>query len=216
MFTLSWSEFLSPFLLPAIIFLAETIVVTLSTIRIIFIARGMKALASVVGLFEVSIWLFAIGQVMRNLSDLRCSAAFAGGFTLGNYLGVLIHDMLAIGHLVVRIITNKDADTLVGRLKSADYGVTCVDARGAKGPVRIVMTIIKRRDLPHIQDIIKSFNERVFYSVEDLHSTTEGVFPEPQASAWRLWPTWPLGVRRGQITTDPRPELILAAEAPGE
>ena len=211
MFPSTWLEPFAPLALPTIIFVAETIVVTLATIRIIFIARGMKKLASLVGLFEVSIWLFAIGQVMRNLSDLRCSAAFAGGFTLGNYLGVLIHDKLAIGHLVVRIITSKDAGDLVQALKQADYGVTCVDATGAKGPVQIVMTVIKRRDLPRIQEIIKSFDERVFYSVDDLHSTAEGVFPgEMSARRWP-WLGWPAVLRRSAAPAPTQADLVLAS-----
>jgi uncharacterized protein YebE (UPF0316 family) len=213
---LSWSETLSNLSLPTIIFIAETTVVTLATIRIIFIARGMKTLASVVGLFEVSIWLFAIGQVMRNLNDLRCSAAFAGGFTLGNYLGVLIHDKMAIGHLVIRIITSKDASELVQGLQTADYGVTCVDAMGAKGPVQIIVTVIKRRDLPRVLEIIKGFDEEVFYSVEDLHSTAKGVFPGVPESSRRIWTGLGLGLNRGQATTVQRPELALATETSTE
>ncbi len=216
MFSLSWLESLSTLTLPAIIFVAETTVVTLATIRIIFIARGMKTLASVVGLFEVSIWLFAIGQVMRNLGDLRCSAAFAGGFTLGNYLGVLIHDKLAIGHLVVRIITSKDGSELVHELQSADYGVTLIDGMGAKGPVQIVFTVIKRRDLPRIQEIIKSFDEKAFYSVEDLHSTAEGVFPGESEKGRRWRPSLSLGLRRGREVGAGRPELMLATETATE
>ena len=57
---------------------------------------------------------------------------------------------------------------------------------GSKGPVQIVMTVIKRRDLPRVQEIVKGFDEKVFYSVDDLHSTAEGVFPEEHARAWRL------------------------------
>jgi uncharacterized protein YebE (UPF0316 family) len=74
--------------LPLLVFVAEVCVVTLSTIRIIFVSRGMKVLASVLGFFEISIWLFAIGQIMQNLSDFGCYLAFSGGFTLGNYLGI--------------------------------------------------------------------------------------------------------------------------------
>jgi len=74
-----------PFLpvLPLFIFAAEVCVVTLCTIRTIFVARGMKFLAPLLGFFEVSIWLFAIGAVMKNLNDIACYAAFAGGFPLG-------------------------------------------------------------------------------------------------------------------------------------
>src|SRR5690348_498409 len=50
--------------LPLIIFFAEVCVVTISTLRIIAIARGQTLVAPVLGFFEVTTWLFAIGQVM--------------------------------------------------------------------------------------------------------------------------------------------------------
>src|SRR5207244_11048484 len=121
--------------LPLLVFLAELCVVTIGTIRIIFIARGMKVLAPVLGFFEVSIWLFAIGQIMQNLSNLGCYLAFAGGFTAGNFLGVLVEKRLGLGTLVVRVITGRPAGGLVDRLRAAHYGGTCLDGQGAAGPV---------------------------------------------------------------------------------
>lgn len=164
-------------LLPFFIFFAELCVVTLSTLRTIFVARGMKFLAPLMGCVEVSIWLFAIGQVMRNLSDVTCSAAFAGGFTLGNFLGVLIEGKLAMGNAVVRIITPKDAGDLIEALRSAGYGVTAVDARGATGPVQIVLTVVRRRDLGRVVALAKDFDPKVFYSVDDLKEAAQGVAP---------------------------------------
>ncbi len=90
---------------PLLVFAAETCVLTLATLRTIAIARGKKLPAAVLGFFEVSIWLFAVGQVMQNLSNLGCAAAFAAGFALGNYLGVLIEQKLALGNLSVKITT---------------------------------------------------------------------------------------------------------------
>src|SRR5437870_12238868 len=86
--------------LPLLVFFAELCVVTLSTLRIIFLSRGMKYLAPLLGFFEITIWLFAIGQVMQNMSDLGCFLGFAAGFTLGNYLGVRIEKKLALGTAV--------------------------------------------------------------------------------------------------------------------
>jgi uncharacterized protein YebE (UPF0316 family) len=163
--------------LPLFIFVAELTVVTISTLRTIFVARGMKYLAPLLGFFEVSIWLFAIGQVMKNLSDLTCSAAFAGGFTLGNFLGVLIEGKLAMGDAVVRIITHRDAGGLIDALRGAGYGVTAVDARGATGPVQIILTVIPRRDLGRVMELAKGFDPKVFYSVDELKEAAEGVVP---------------------------------------
>src|SRR4051812_34025437 len=96
-----------------LIFLAEMCVVTLSTIRIIVVSRGKKGVAAALGFFEVTIWLFAIKEVMRNLEDPSCALAFAGGFTLGSYLGVLIDQKLALGSVVVRAVTPRDPGELV-------------------------------------------------------------------------------------------------------
>ena len=196
-------------LLPVFIFFAELTVVTISTLRTIFVARGMKFLAPLLGFFEVSIWLFAIGQVMRNLSDLTCSAAFAGGFTLGNFLGVLIESKLAMGNAVVRIITPKDAGDLIDALRKAGYGVTAVDARGATGPVQIVLTVVRRRDLGRVVALAKDFDPKVFYSVDELKEAAEGVVPrrlhglfaglpvaEEAAAALRAGPAKPKGPSR--------------------
>jgi uncharacterized protein YebE (UPF0316 family) len=166
-----------PVLLPLFIFLAEVFVVTISTMRTIFVARGMKVLAPLLGFFEVSIWLFAIGQVMSNLSDWTCSAAFAGGFTLGNYLGILLEEKLAMGHVVVRVITHKDSAELVAGLREAGFGVTLVDGRGSCGPVRIVLCVLRRKALQRVLALAKRFDPKVFYSVDDLQSAAEGVTP---------------------------------------
>jgi uncharacterized protein YebE (UPF0316 family) len=163
--------------LPVLVFVAELCVVTLSTIRIIFLSRGMKTLAACLGFFEICIWLFAIGQIMRNLTDVGCYLGFAGGFTLGNYLGVCIEKKLAIGTLVVRIITNRDASDLVRGLQSAKYGVTCLDAQGATGPVTVIFTVIQRKELANVAAIIRSFNPRAFYSVEEVQQAEAGIFP---------------------------------------
>jgi uncharacterized protein YebE (UPF0316 family) len=164
-------------ILPMVIFVAETCVVTISTVRIIAVARGLKALAAGLSFFEITMWLFAIGQVMTNLTNPACFIAFAGGFVLGNYLGITLEEKMALGSLVVRVITRRDASVLIDALRQAEYGVTSIDAQGATGPVQIVFTVVKRRELDKVVALIKRFDAKAFYSVDDLHSCAAGVFP---------------------------------------
>jgi uncharacterized protein YebE (UPF0316 family) len=163
--------------LMAFIFIAEALVVTLSTLRTIFLSKGMKTLAPILGFFEVVIWLFAIGEVMRNLGDVRCALAFAGGFTLGNFLGILIEQKLALGSVVVRTITNKDSTGLVAGLREAGYGVTSLPGQGSTGPVQVVFTVVPRRELPGVLAILKRFDPSVFYSIDSLQTAAAGVAP---------------------------------------
>jgi uncharacterized protein YebE (UPF0316 family) len=172
-----WFVFGSSGSLPFYIFLAEVCVVTISTMRTIFVARGMKFLAPLLGVFEVSIWLFAIGEVMKNLNDWRCSAAFAGGFTLGNFLGILLEAKLAMGSVGIHMITHQDASQLIDSLRAAEYGVTSIEAEGATGRVHVVYTVIKRKDLERVLTIARRSHPNVFYSVDDLHSAAAGVAP---------------------------------------
>src|SRR5262249_47530365 len=149
-------------LLPCLVFLAELCVVTLGTIRIIFVSRGHKQLAPLLGFAEVAIWLFAIGQIMRNLDSPSCFLAFAGGFAAGNYLGLVINERLAMGNSVIRIITQKHAGELVERLTQADFGVTCLEGQGATGPVRVIFTIVRRREVERVTRLIQEFDSGAF------------------------------------------------------
>jgi uncharacterized protein YebE (UPF0316 family) len=181
-------------MLPLLVFLAELCVVTLGTMRIIFVSRGMKVLAPILGIFEISIWLFAIGQIMQNLSNLGCYLGFAAGFTIGNFCGVFIERKLAIGTALVRIITNKEPGELIKGLQAAQFGVTSLDAQGSTGPVTVVLTVVKRKELAAVLDIVKRFDPRAFYSVDEIQSAAAGIFPGVRGRAKSILPS-PFGRR---------------------
>lgn len=174
---MSWSMELSSLWLPCLVFLAEMCVVTLGTLRIIFVSRGMKILAPMLGFFEITIWLFAISQIMQNLSDISCFLAFAGGFVMGNFLGILIEERLAMGTALVRLITSKSIHDLVGKLSRAGFGVTCMDGQGASGPVQVVFTVVRRKEIDKITSFIHQFDPKAFYSIDEVQAVNEGVFP---------------------------------------
>ncbi len=163
--------------LPLMIFLAEVFVVTLGTLRIIFVARGHKIVTPILGFFEILSWLFAAGVTMKNLDQWQCSVAFALGFTLGSYFGVLIEKMLALGMVNVRIITHKGIAGLVEELRAARFGVTCVEGQGATGRVQIVMTVVKKKQLPDVVALIETNHPDAFYAIEEVQSASEGTFP---------------------------------------
>lgn len=171
------SDLFAWFILPLLIFIARVIDVTFGTMRIIFISKGKKFLAPLFGFFEIMIWLFAIGQVMQNLTNIAYYFAYAGGFATGNFVGIYIEEKMAIGTLVVRIITKKDASALIEALKSRNYGITIVDAQGATGSVKLIFTVIKRKDIDDVVGMINHFNPKAFYSIEEVRAASEGVFP---------------------------------------
>jgi len=171
------SEIYALVLLPLFIFIARVLDVSFGTIRVIFISKGFKYLAPLVGFFEVIIWLLAIGQIFQHLANIIYYIAYAGGFAIGTFVGIYIDGKLLIGIEIIRIITRKGASKLVEVLKSEGYGVTSTDAEGIEGRVKIIYVIIDRHDLPNIIGIIKRYNPHAFYSVEDVRFVSGKIFP---------------------------------------
>jgi len=178
-FTSGWA--FTWIVLPLLIFLARILDVSIGTIRIVFIARGKKRLAPILGFFEVFIWIVVISNLVNNLNSMIAYVAYAGGFAAGNYIGMYIEEKLAIGTLLIRVIIPKSAEALTDRLSAGGYGVTSVNAEGSKGPVTLVYTIIKRKDLQAVQEIIQSVNPHAFLTIEEIRSSQEGIFPARSA-----------------------------------
>jgi len=176
--TISASPYYTWAILPLLIFLARIGDVSISTIRVIFISKGFKHVAPVLGFLEILIWLLAIGQIFQNLHNPLCYIAYALGFAMGNYIGITIVDKLSLGQVLVRIITRRDAVELLNRLRQEDIGLTSVEAQGPIGPVKVIFSIVKRYDLKRVVDIVKQYNPNAFYSVEDISFVSMGQFPE--------------------------------------
>lgn len=177
------SGFYTWFILPALIFFARIIDVSMGTIRVIFVSRGLKYLAPIVGFFEILIWLLAIGQIMKNLSNPMCYIACAGGFAMGNFIGIHFAEKLSLGLVMIRVVTTKDAVPLVDFLKEKNYGVTSIDGHGTSGQVKVVFTIVPRREVESVVDLIKKFNPQAFYSIEEVGLVEKGIFPVRKS--WR-------------------------------
>ncbi|MFH0765595.1 MAG: DUF2179 domain-containing protein [Calditrichota bacterium] len=180
--------------IPVLIFIARILDVSIGTVRVIFVARGMKILAPVLGFFEVLIWLLAIGQILQNLTNWQNYLAYASGFATGNFVGMVLEGRLALGTAILRVITRTDAEDLVAHLREENYGVTSLSAQGKYGPVKVLFMLVARNDLPRAIELINRFHPHAFYSVEDVRYVNEGVFPprrgilkERYLSVWEIF-----------------------------
>jgi len=176
------SEIFTWVILPLLIFLARVSDQTIGTLRLIFVAKGLRKFAPLIGFFESLIWLLAIREILNHLDNYLCFVAYAGGFATGNYVGMLLEEKLSIGSVIVRIIPRKDSTELLSYLSENNYGFTVVDAEGSKGKVKIIFCVIKRKDSMHFVNLVKSYNPNAFYSIEDVRTVNEGIFRDKNRS----------------------------------
>jgi uncharacterized protein YebE (UPF0316 family) len=171
------SEIFTYAVLPILIFLARICDVTIGTVRIIYVSRGAKIAAPILGFFEVLIWIIAVSKVMQNLTNIGCYIGYAAGFATGNFVGILIEEHLAMGKVVIRVITPKEASELANNLRAAGYGATNIPGYGGTGMVSVIFSVVNRRELKKVVEIIQRFNPKAFYSIEDVRYVSEGAFP---------------------------------------
>jgi uncharacterized protein YebE (UPF0316 family) len=184
------SELFVYLVIPLLICLARIVDVTIGTLRIIFISKGLKYLAPLMGFFEVIIWLIAIGQIMQNLSNVVNYIAYGLGFAIGNFVGITIDNKISLGYVLVRIITRRSATNLVEWLEKSGRKFTIVDARSDWGLVNIIYMPLKRKEVKEVISIIKRFNPHAFYTVEDVRAVSgstfkDGFIPDKKRSIWR-------------------------------
>lgn len=181
------SEIFTFIVLPLFIFLARIVDVSLGTLRIIFVTKGMRHIAPLVGFVEVLIWIIAISRIMQNLDNWLCYIAYAAGFASGNFMGMIIEEKLAIGHEMVRIITRKDATNLINELRENGYGVTSVKAEGIDGEVAVIYLIVRRSMIKDVLGIINRNNPRALYTVEAIKYVNRDIFHKSEEERQRGW-----------------------------
>lgn len=155
-------------ILPLLIAFARIVDVSIGTIRIILLSRGNKIVAPVLGFFEVLVWLLAVTRIFHDLDNWVCYIGYALGYSLGSYAGIRLEEKLALGVQLIRIITRKDAGNLVKSLRETGYGVTEIKAEGSKGEVGVLYSIINRRNINNIVEVIQNHNPNAFYTIEDI------------------------------------------------
>lgn len=171
-------------ILPLLIFFARVCDVSMETIRVIYISRGIKFLAPIIAFFEIIIWLLAMEVVLKDLSNIVYFMAYAFGFAAGTYIGLVIEERLSIGTVILRIITTDESTgEIVSFLESGHFGVTSLDARGSRGTVRMIISLVNRADIPRITEHIEAVNPRAFYSIEDVRYVNKGVFRPKDTSS---------------------------------
>jgi len=161
-------------ILPLLIFMSRILDVSIGTLRIMLISRGNKLIAPVLGFAEVLIWLLAITQVMKNLNNVVSYIAYGSGFAFGNYVGIWLESKLALGMQSVQIITRSQLQALPMILRDEGFAVTTVKAKGARGPVDIIYTVVSRKHVKEVMKLVNVIAPKAFITIEDVRTSHLG------------------------------------------
>ncbi|MBO8159257.1 DUF5698 domain-containing protein [Thermosyntropha sp.] len=128
------------------IFFARIIDVSLGTIRMIFVVRGDKVPAAIIGFFEIMVYTLALGMVVGSLDNPVKLLVFCSGFSLGILVGSVIEEKLALGYRGIEVVIDREHAGIVEELREEGYPVTCWGASGKAGD-KLVLNIFVKRNL---------------------------------------------------------------------
>lgn len=159
----------NPVLFALVIFFARIVDVSLGTLRTILVFRAYRALASSIGFIEVLVWVLAASQVLKNLDAWYLAVAYAGGFAVGNWVGISLEAKLAVGSELVRAVSRSPDVALARALRAADYDVTEITARGDDGSaVEVLLIVTRRRSLKRLLALIDEVDPEAVYTISDV------------------------------------------------
>ena len=160
--------------LPLIILVARIVETAMETIRLVYVTKGHKYLASGIGTLKIGVWILSTGLVLTNLDNLAGILAYMAGYGIGTLLGMTIESRIGLGTVVLRIFCPKNPDPLISHLGSLGFGTTRINGSGQYVPsVAVLISIVPRRELPRLLAVLRTRYPDVHFTTEEVSTMSE-------------------------------------------
>ena len=146
----------------------------MATTRTLLAMRNARVAVPIIGFFEVLIWIFAVGSAIRNLDSTWHVLGYAGGFAVGNVVGLWLEEKLAMGLATIQIISRFGGVELAEALRDRGFGVTEFVGQGREGKVEVVYSVVRRRQIDLVLDEVDRWDPDAFVSVEEPRTIRRG------------------------------------------
>lgn len=159
---------------PVLIFALRIVDVSLATIRMLLTMRDARTVVPFIGFVEATIWVLAVGTAIQNLHSVWHVLGYSAGFGTGTLVGLWLEGKLAMGLAALRIISRDDGEAVANTLRDQGFGVTEIPGHGREGRVEILFTVVKRRQIGRVLEIVESLDHDAFVAVEEPRAIRRG------------------------------------------
>lgn len=163
----------------SIIFVARICDVSIGTVRTIVTVQGRSVIAFFLAIIELLIWISVVSTVIYKIKDQPVLALFyALGFATGNVVGIAVERRLALGFMILRVITRTAGQSMAHRLRLSGQPVTVFRGEGMRGPVDELYVACKRRELKRLLRIVVQEDPQAFYITEMARDVRKAIRPD--------------------------------------
>lgn len=113
------------------IFFGRLIDVTLSTMQTMYLVKGRRKIATILGFIDVLIWFIVVKEALNTeLESIFIALAYAGGYAAGTFTGSGITKKIMKGTVSVQIITKDENNKVTSAIKENGYSASIIESKG--------------------------------------------------------------------------------------
>ena len=146
----------------------------IGTVRVIFITRDQRLLASALAFLEALIFAVVFANVVSDLTNIANLLAYCLGFSIGGYVGMAIESRFITSYVIATVITHERGHHIATALRERGFGVTETVGEGRDGMVLMLRSVISRRDISELMHIVREVQPDAFVSVEEARAIQHG------------------------------------------
>lgn len=145
--------------------------VALGVLRTVFVVQERRTVAGLVATAEAAVWISAAGIVFADMTVVR-AAGFCVGVGLGTVVGVAVTRRMRLGRVTVRVYV-PCAHEGVGQpmtaqsIRDAGFAATVFRGEGRDGPVDMVLSTVRRRDVDTVLEVVRETAPDALVSVDN-------------------------------------------------
>jgi uncharacterized protein YebE (UPF0316 family) len=156
------------FMWTMVIFVARVFDVSLGTIRVHFIVRQKKLLATLTGFVEVMIFILIVSRVIQDIQHWPYVLAYAGGFATGTLLGMYLAEKLSLQVVQATVISNERSREVEVALREAGFALTRYGGTGRDGPVDVLDVVCTARGVRRLIEAVTEVDPTAFLYSQEL------------------------------------------------
>ncbi len=149
---------------------------SLDTLRLLFMVRGRKLLAGLIGATQAAVFILAVSAVLSGPLNVWTVLGYSLGFGAGVILGMLAEERLALGYAMLRIYSQSQGKAIAEALRGAGHAATEIMARGREGDIIVVNSVVARKNVGAVRAVIAGVDGDAFVTIDEARPLQHGYF----------------------------------------
>ena len=161
------------------IFCGRLVDVTISTMQTMFLVKGKRTIATVLGFIDVLIWFLVVKQALStDIESIWIAVAYAGGYAAGTFFGSGISKRIIKGTVSVQVITKNTKNKVIEAIKLSGFSASAVECKGihADDTKYMIYAQVDNKKLDEFKALITSIDDSAFITVTESKEIMNGYF----------------------------------------